>query len=234
MTYAGRDLGGLGRHGCTRAVGVAVSGPAAKMPAVADHPMRRVTEQVTNDPGSWASVKGEVRRTFDEMASEWEDRLGPGLLTAIASGLRHAPEPSAALDLACGTGLAADLVAGAFPHALVVGADLSEAMVRSGVAKARPQPVRFVVGDASALPFADAAFDLVTMLNGLVFADELARIIRPEGSALIAYSAGEETPIYVPFDELDRLLQAAGLIESTHGRAGAGTWTLARRPGPGR
>jgi ubiquinone/menaquinone biosynthesis C-methylase UbiE len=199
---------------------------------VADHPMRRVTEAVTNDPGSWGSVKQEVRRTFDDLATTWEERLTPTLLTSLAAGLRHVPEPSTALDLACGTGLATDLVAGTFPDAFVVGADLSEAMVRSAVAKSRPHDVRFVVGDASRLPFLDRRFDLVTILNGLVFADELGRILRPGASALIAFSAGEETPIYVPFADLDRLLTSAGLVELRHGRAGPGTWTIARSPVP--
>jgi demethylmenaquinone methyltransferase/2-methoxy-6-polyprenyl-1,4-benzoquinol methylase len=200
------------------------------MPSVADHPMRRVTEAVTNDPGSWGTMKDEVRRTFDDLAGAWEDRLGPTQLTALAAGLRYVPEPLAAIDLACGTGLAADLVAGTFPDAFVVGADLSEPMVRAGVAKPRPHEVRFVVGDASGLPFPDQRFELVTMLNAFVFADELARILCPGGSAVIAYSAGESTPIYIPYADLERLLTSAGLVDLRHGRAGPGTWTFARIP----
>jgi demethylmenaquinone methyltransferase/2-methoxy-6-polyprenyl-1,4-benzoquinol methylase len=203
------------------------------MPSVADHPMRRVTEAVTNDPGAWGTVKDEVRRTFDDLAGTWEDRLGPTQLTALAAGLRHVREPFNALDLACGTGLAADLVAGTFPNAFVVAADLSEAMVRAGAAKPRPHRVRFVVADASTLPFPDDGFDVVTILNGLVFADELARILRPGGSVVIGYSAGESTPIYIPFADLERLLTSAGLVDLRHGRAGPGTWTLARIPHSG-
>jgi ubiquinone/menaquinone biosynthesis C-methylase UbiE len=203
------------------------------MPSVADHPMRRVTEAVTKDPGSWGTMKDEVRRTFDDLAGTWEDRLGPTQLTALAAGLRRVPEPFTALDLACGTGLAADLVAGTFPDAFVVGADLSEPMVRAADAKPRPHRVRFVVADASKLPFPDHRFELVTMLNALVFADELARVLRPGGSALIAYSAGESTPIYIPFVDLERLLTSAGLVDLRHGRAGSGTWTLARIPHSG-
>jgi ubiquinone/menaquinone biosynthesis C-methylase UbiE len=200
------------------------------MAPVADHPMRRVTEAVTSDPGSWGSVKNEVRRTFDDLAATWEERLSPTVLTSLAAGMRHVPEPSTALDLACGTGLAADLVAGTFPDAFVVGADLSEAMVRAGAAKPRPHELRFVVADASRLPFSDRRFDLVTVLNGLVFADELARTLRPGGSVLIAFSSGEETPIYLPFDGLERLLTSAGFVQFRHGRAGPGTWTFAHTP----
>ena len=198
------------------------------MPHVADHPMRRVTESVTNDPGSWSSMRDEVRRTFEDLAATWEERLSPTALTALAAGLHHVPKPTTALDLATGTGLAADLVAGTFPDGFVVGADLSEAMVRAGAAKPRPHEVQFTVGDASGLPFPDDAFDLVTILNAPVFADELARILAPAGSVVIAYSAGGDTPIYVPFADLERVLTAAGLVEVRHGRAGPGVWTIAR------
>ena len=195
-----------------------------------DHPMRRVTEKLTSDPGSWGSVRGEVLETFDALAAEWESRLGPALLTSLAAGLRHVPSPAIALDLACGTGLAADLIAGTFPDAIVVGVDLSEQMVRTALAKRRPHIVRFLVGDASALPFADDGFGLISILNGFVFADELKRVLEPGGWLLVAFSAGEDTPIYAPFSDLDRLLGSAGFAELRHGRAGQGTWTTARIP----
>jgi len=190
--------------------------------------MRRMTERVARDPSSWGALKDEVRRTFEELATEWDERMPPTLLTSFAAGLRTVPHPSRVLDLATGTGLGADLVAAAFPEAIVVGADLTEAMVRAGLRRPRPHPIRFVVGDASRLPFADRSFDLVTMINGPVFAEELDRMLRPGGAILISYSSGPETPIYLPFDELDRLLVAAGLGPIRHGRAGPGEWTAAR------
>jgi SAM-dependent methyltransferase len=192
--------------------------------------MRRVTEKVMSDPGSWRSVRGEVLETFEATSADCETRLSPTVLTSLAAGLRRVPPPATALDLACGTGLAADLVAGTFPDAVVVGADLSEQMVRTAVAKRRPHTVRFLVGDATALPFADDAFGLISILNGFVFADELRRVLRPDGWLLVAYSAGEDTPIYVPFADLERLLGSAGFVELGHGRAGPGTWTTARTP----
>jgi SAM-dependent methyltransferase len=197
---------------------------------MSDNPMRRVTEKVMSDPGSWRSVRGEVLETFEAIAADWESRLSPTVLTSLAAGLRRVPPPATALDLACGTGLAADLVAGTFPDAVVVGADLLEQMVRTAVAKRRPHAVRFLVSDATALPFTDDAFGLISILNGFVFADELRRVLRPDGWLLVAYSAGEDTPIYAPFADLERLLDSAGFAEIGHGRAGPGTWTTARSP----
>jgi SAM-dependent methyltransferase len=197
---------------------------------MSDNPMRRVTEKVMSDPGSWRSVRGEVLETFEALAPDWESRLGPAQLTSFAAGLRRVPPPATALDLACGTGLAADLVAGTFPEAVVVGADLSEQMVRTAVAKRHPHPVRFLVGDATALPFTDDVFGLISILNGFVIADELKRVLRAGGWLLIAYSAGEDTPIYASFADLERVLGSAGFVEIGHGRAGPGTWTTARIP----
>ncbi|MDP9301421.1 MAG: hypothetical protein M3P43_11090, partial [Actinomycetota bacterium] len=75
---------------------------------MSDNPMRRVTEKVMSDPGSWRSVRGEVLETFEAIAADWEKRLSPTVLTSLAAGLRRVPPPATALDLACGTGLAAD------------------------------------------------------------------------------------------------------------------------------
>src|SRR5437879_5204855 len=124
--------------------------------------MRRVIEKLTSEPGSWHSMRGEVLEAFESMAADWESRLGPAQL---AAGLREVPRPSTALDIASGTGLGADLVAGLFPDAVVVGLDISEGMIRTAAAKPRPHPVRFLVGDATALPFGDGSFELVSILN---------------------------------------------------------------------
>jgi ubiquinone/menaquinone biosynthesis C-methylase UbiE len=103
-------------------------------------------------------------------------------------------------------------------------------MVRAAVAKPRPTAVRFLAGDATALPFPDACFGFITILNGFIFPAEVARVLAPRGWLLIAYSSGEDTPIYVPADEIERLCASVGLVEVAHGRAEPGTWTTARRP----
>jgi SAM-dependent methyltransferase len=94
--------------------------------------------------------------------------------------------PEHALDLACGTGAAAFVLAAS--GASVVGVDRSPAMLAIAEAKARDQgaPIRFVNADlrrlplAAAGPLAPTAFDLVTCLydslNYLLDDDDLQAV----------------------------------------------------------
>lgn len=92
------------------------------------------------------------------------------------------------LDLATGTGVSADGYAAA--GADVVACDFSFAMMRAG--RARRPAVRFVAGDALALPFADCAFDAATVCFGLrnvadvdAALGELLRVTRTGGRLLV-------------------------------------------------
>ncbi len=97
------------------------------------------------------------------------------------------------LDVACGTGNAA-LVA-ARRDCAVTGLDyvpglIDRAMVR---ADAEGSVIDFQVGDAQALPFPDATFDVVLSAIGVMFApdqeraaSELARVCRPGGTIALA------------------------------------------------
>ena len=105
----------------------------------------------------------------------------------------------ACLDLACGAGLAS---AGAVERgAAATGVDAAQAMV--AYARDRTPAARFEVADLEALPFPDAAFDLVTSFNGVQYAADLpaamreaARVLRPGGRAVIAvWNRPERTPM---------------------------------------
>ena len=89
--------------------------------------------------------------------------------------------------------------------------------------------VEFVRGDASALPFGDAEFDVVAHANMIPFLDETARILRPGGWTVYAFSAGPETPIYVSPDRLRRELDRRGFTDFAEITAGRGNAVLARR-----
>ena len=92
------------------------------------------------------------------------------------------------LDVACGTGNAA--VRGAAAGARVVGLDLTPELFVAARRRAQEAgvAVEWVEGDAEALPFADARFDVVVSTFGAMFtprqevaAAELARVVRPGG-----------------------------------------------------
>jgi demethylmenaquinone methyltransferase / 2-methoxy-6-polyprenyl-1,4-benzoquinol methylase len=103
------------------------------------------------------------------------------------------------LDLAAGTGTSSEPFAAA--GADVVPADFSLGMLRVG--KRRRPDLAFTAGDATRLPFADAAFDAVTISFGLrnvVDTDtalrELLRVTRPGGRLLVCEFS---RPVWAPF-----------------------------------
>lgn len=92
------------------------------------------------------------------------------------------------LDVGCANGvhLARLLSTGA----RVVGLDRSDAMVHE--ARTRVPSVTLVRGDATALPFPDASFDIVTSFSTLLIVDdielaigEIARVVRPGGLVVL-------------------------------------------------
>lgn len=100
-------------------------------------------------------------------------------------------KPATLLDLATGTGDLAEAIAKENPGTRITGADFSAPMLDVARARALPQ-AEWLVADAMAMPFADAAFDAVTVAFGLRnMADwpaavrEMARVTKPGGHLLI-------------------------------------------------
>lgn len=93
------------------------------------------------------------------------------------------------LDLSCGAGYFTDRLAGAVPNALVVGLDISEAMLRKALGETVGRPhVHLVRGDVRALPFRESVFDGVSNPGSLhLYADprqvyrDVFRLLRPGG-----------------------------------------------------
>lgn len=119
------------------------------------------------------------------------DRLADGLTISTDQTLRVAKirPGERVLDLATGTGITA--IAARERGAKVTGADLTPellAVARSKAVDAGYSDIDFREGDAEALPFADASFDVVLSTCGHMFAPdqprvaaELARVTRPGG-----------------------------------------------------
>jgi SAM-dependent methyltransferase len=92
--------------------------------------------------------------------------------------------------------------------------------------------VRFEAADAARLPFEDDSFDLVLLANMIPFFDELDRVLAPGGYLLVSFSAGPETPIWVPPERLRRELGARGFTDFADFEGGGGTALLARKADP--
>jgi SAM-dependent methyltransferase len=104
------------------------------------------------------------------------------------------PQPGQRLlDLACGTGAAAELAA--TTGAEVVGVDIAPALIEQAKERAaeRGLDTDYRVGDAEALELEDASFDFVTSTCGVMFAPdheavarELARVTKQDGRIALA------------------------------------------------
>ena len=117
-------------------------------------------------PTDWAYLLEPYARPANEVIF---DQLGVGDGTRL-------------LDIACGSGFAAQLAARR--GAAVTGIDASDALVR--IARARTAEGDFRLGDMFALPFPDACFDVATSFNGIwkgceAALREAARVLVPGG-----------------------------------------------------
>jgi ubiquinone/menaquinone biosynthesis C-methylase UbiE len=102
-------------------------------------------------------------------------------LAALRSGLR-------VLDVACGTGLVARLAAEAVGvDGRVAALDVNPAMlaVASELPAVEGAPIEWVEGDAQALPFAEASFDVVCCQLGLQFFPDREHALREMKRVLV-------------------------------------------------
>ena len=126
----------------------------------------------------WAS--GDYPKVADEVVG------GLGAILVDAVGVHPGQR---VLDVAAGTGTSA--IPAARLGADVTATDLTPELIEVGRAAAEAEGVDLTwgVADAEALPYADAAFDLVLSCIGVMFAphhqqaaDELVRVCRPGGT----------------------------------------------------
>jgi ubiquinone/menaquinone biosynthesis C-methylase UbiE len=159
----------------------------------------------------------EVERAFTTQAEAFEDASRNQVFTSEARWVFHrlpvGPE-DLILDVAAGTGHAARQLAPA--ARAVVALDATSAMLARGHAQADADGITnvvFVRGEASALPFVDASFDIVVCrfaahhfeAPGAVVA-EMARCVRPGGHvALVDLVADADPATAAAQNRLERL-----------------------------
>ncbi len=152
-----------------------------------------------------------VRAQYDGMARGYDARWQAYIARSVAATLsRLAPLPgNSVLDVGAGTGLLLDGIRSARPGARLVGVDLSARML--GVATERlGTALLSSVGDAAALPFREASFDLVVSSSSLHYWNsptaglrDLARVLRPGGYMVITDWCHD----YLACRVLDRVLR---------------------------
>ena len=152
--------------------------------------------------------RADVAAMFDRVAARYDlmnDVLSLGQDRAWRRRTVEAVAPrpgQRVLDLAAGTGTSSEPFDRA--GATVVPTDLSLGMLEVG--KQRRPGLSFVAGDALRLPYADAAFDAVTISFGLRNVEdtaaalrELRRVTRPAGTLVVCEFS---TPSWAPFRAL--------------------------------
>jgi ubiquinone/menaquinone biosynthesis C-methylase UbiE len=133
------------------------------------------------------------------------------------------------LDVGCGTGEDARVIAGRFPGVSVTGIDASEEKIREARARTLglPRPVDFRPGDACALPFEDETFDASRadrVLHHLVDPGkalaEMARVTRPGGRVVVCDTDYDSLVVEAPDLGLTHRILAHHADRMESGRVG--------------
>ncbi|WP_093903839.1 class I SAM-dependent methyltransferase [Streptomyces sp. cf386] len=140
-----------------------------------------------------------VQEFFSARAAGWDSKFpddGPAYAAAVAElGLR---EGARVLDAGCGTGRAlTPLRAAVGPSGVVIGADLTPAMLEAAVRAERDRDGQLLLADVAALPVRSESLDAV-FAAGLIAhlpqpaanLRELARAVRPGGTLALFHPIG--------------------------------------------
>ena len=157
-----------------------------------------------------------VRGVFDSVASNYDlmnDLMSAGLhrwWKRYAITVAHPRPGDRVLDIAGGTGdLALAFAPRVAPNGLVVHTDINEAMLREGRDRLLDKGLALptLVCDAEQLPFADSAFDIVTVAFGLrnmthkeLALQEMNRVLRPGGKLLVLEFSKVAPPLEKAYD----------------------------------
>jgi SAM-dependent methyltransferase len=141
----------------------------------------------------------QVQEFFTARAADWETRFpddGPAYAAAVAElGLR---EGDRVLDAGCGTGRALPpLRAAVGPSGVVLGADLTPAMLAAAVRAGRDRDGALLLADVVGLPLRTESLDAV-FAAGLIAhlpnpaenLREVARVVRPGGTLALFHPIG--------------------------------------------
>lgn len=189
-----------------------------------DHPMRKVTEQVAFQPAAWTPERAtKVGDLFDDLAAEWHTRSDPHRSEPVDDAYERGDVPTGGvtLEVGSGTGLLTPSLVARCQQVIAVDLSLQMLLLAPGDVAPRLQ------ADASRLPFPDRSIEAVVLINCLLFPDETARVLAPEGAVVWVNTSGDRTPIYLSAEAVDDALP--GDWTGVAADAGWGTWAVLRR-----
>jgi malonyl-CoA O-methyltransferase len=193
-----------------------------------------------NAPRDRRLDRAALRRSFNRASGSYDAvcKLQDAVRQELLQRLEFFPlAPHLILDLGAGTGAGAGALLKRFRPATVIAADVAEHMLAVARRRGRPwRRPRVVAGNATALPFASASFDLVFCSLMLQWCDEprrafaeMQRVLKPGGllqfatfgpatlaELRAAWSAADDFPHVSELPELPELgaaMSAAGLAE---------------------
>jgi SAM-dependent methyltransferase len=188
---------------------------------------QRLMAEILRDPSTWtpdlAAITTEV---FDALSTNWVDERGGYRTAPLIDALERGSPPAhgRCLEIGSGTGVLT-------PHLAAVWRDLTCLDLSLGM-MSHQQYTCQVQADASSLPFTDAAFSVIAIGDGPLFAAETVRVLRPDGALLWSNALGAGAPYYQPTDDiLDALTEVApdSSWSAVQSEALWGSWAVVRR-----
>ncbi|MCJ9704095.1 class I SAM-dependent methyltransferase [Bradyrhizobium sp. SHOUNA76] len=158
-----------------------------------------------------AELRFDDGAAYEQMMGVWSRSVGEIFLDWLkpAQGLRW-------IDVGCGSGAFTELIVARCAALDVQGIDPSEGQLAFARARPGARGAVFQTGDAMALPFSAASFDVAVMALVLVFVPnaaksvaELARVVRPGG--LVATYMWDMLGGGFPLDPILNEMRAMGL-----------------------
>ncbi|MFV2088833.1 class I SAM-dependent methyltransferase [Micromonospora sp. LOL_021] len=202
----------------------------------------RIAARYDRHPGQFG-----CRRADTQVLDAAADAMLDAATDARLAGKDRPPEPTAVLDVGCGTGRLLARAAARWPDATLIGVDPAVEMVR--VARQRLPNTVLAVAGAEALPLDDGSVDLVLSTTSLghwidqtAGCTEIRRVLAPTGQAVIAEHTpppGWLKPLLSRFGDLPRhltepalrqLLTSAGLRPQRTARIRGGLLLVAASP----
>lgn len=168
----------------------------------------------------------DVVRRYTELAAVWEGERGGYRPVPLSDALaRGVPLPSGlCLEVGAGTGLLTPLLTAVWPR--VVSLDLTVEMLRRSSARWR------VLADASKLPVRDGTAAAVVLADAPLFAEEVTRVLAPDGVVVWSNALGVDAPHHVPVATVLAAMERAAPERpwnAVTAEAGWGLWAVFRR-----